>query len=164
MATTDILRLPERVGGASSRVNENMSQLTMITATQFLFSHIYNTSLIRQFSITKDFNPGAPPLNYMALTDEARTAVQYHINQLNRNSFDPRHAVWAVNNVFLLRGELVFVAENLTAVPRPRSRRGQYRHCEFAGVYVAFSCLVAEPEPNRNEQNELYAYILIEMP
>ena len=60
----------------------------------------------------------------MALTEETRSAVQFHITQLNRNSFDPRHAIWAVNNVYLLRGELVFVAENLTAVPRPKSRRG----------------------------------------
>ncbi|CCA67107.1 hypothetical protein PIIN_00941 [Serendipita indica DSM 11827] len=112
MATNDLLRLPERSGG-----------------THYLLSHIWATSLIRQLSVTKDFNPGAQPTNYMNLSEENRSAIQYHINQLNRNSFDPRHAVWAVNNVYLLRGELLFVAENLTAVPRPRSRRGQYaRH------------------------------------
>lgn len=106
MATNDLLRLPERSGG-----------------THYLLSHIWATSLIRQLSVTKDFNPGAQPTNYMNLSEENRSAIQYHINQLNRNSFDPRHAVWAVNNVYLLRGELLFVAENLTAVPRPRSRR-----------------------------------------
>lgn len=106
MAANDLLRLPERSG-----------------ATHYLLCHIWGTSLIRQLSVTKDFNPGSNPLNYLQLTDETRSAVQYHINQLNRNSFDPRHAVWAVNSIYLLRGELVFVAENLTAIPRPKTKR-----------------------------------------
>ncbi|KAG8808305.1 hypothetical protein FRC17_004006 [Serendipita sp. 399] len=111
MATTDLLRLPERSGG-----------------THYLFNHIWgSTALIRQLSVTKDFNPGCQALNYMSLSEESRSSVQYHLNQLNRSSFDPRHAVWAVHSIYLLRGELVFIAENLTAIPRPKSRRGQYQ-------------------------------------
>ncbi len=95
-------------------------------ATQYLFCHFYNTSLIRQLSVTKDFNPGAQPLSYFSLTDELRKSVQYHLTQLNRNSYDPKHAVWGINTIYSLRGEHVFIAENLTAVPRPKSRRGQF--------------------------------------
>ncbi|PVF95575.1 hypothetical protein CPB86DRAFT_817118 [Serendipita vermifera] len=135
MAANDLLRLPERSG-----------------ATHYLLCHIWGTSLIRQLSVTKDFNPGSNPLNYLQLTDETRSAVQYHINQLNRNSFDPRHAVWAVNSIYLLRGELVFVAENLTAIPRPKTKRGQCAPpFTLAGllapsVQVALACK-AEEDP-----------------
>lgn len=88
-----------------------------------MFIHFYNTSIVRQLSVTKEFNPGAQPLNYFQLTDELRKSIGYHLTQLNRNSYDPKDAVWGVNTVYSLRGEHVFIAENLTAVPRPRSRR-----------------------------------------
>jgi hypothetical protein len=97
-------------------------------ATTFLFLHIWDRQVIRQISVTKDFNPGTPPLNYFALTDEIRSAVGYHVQQLNRNSPDPRHAIWACQNVYLLRGELCFVAECLTSNPHPPSSRGWLPH------------------------------------
>jgi hypothetical protein len=104
-------------------------------ATTFLFLHIWERQLIRQISVTKDFNPGAPPLNYFTLTHEIRSAVGYHVQQLNRNSPDPRHAIWACQNIYFLRGELCFVAECLTSEPVPRSQRGGYpfRYQEQAG-------------------------------
>jgi hypothetical protein len=133
MAANDLVRLPERSGGTYS----HYSQLFIdchFTAGQYLFCHFYNNSLIRQLSVTKDFNPGAQPLSYFSLTDELRKSVQYHLTQLNRNSVDPKHAVWAINTIYSLRGEHVFIAENLTAVPRPKSRGGQFSN--FAGVYA----------------------------
>src|SRR5258708_305129 len=94
------------------------------TATTFLLWHVWYRQLIRQISVTRDFNPGTPRLNYFALTDEIRSAVGYHVQQLNRNSPDPRHAVWACRSIYLLRGELCFIAECLTSNPRPMSHRG----------------------------------------
>jgi hypothetical protein len=116
----------------------------LLPAGQYLFCHFYSNSLIRQLSVTKDFNPGAQPLSYFSLTDELRTSVQYHLTQLNRNSVDPKHAVWAINTIYSLRGEHVFIAENLTAVPRPKSRGGQFSN--FTGVYGVLLASVGYPK------------------
>lgn len=123
---------------SSSSSAQTVIDIALTTATQYLCLHFYATSVVRQLSVTKDFNPGSQPLSYFQLTDDLRKAVQYHLTQLNRNSYDPKHAVWGINTVYSLRGEHVFIAENLTAVPRPKSRRGQFAN--FAGVYAVGCC------------------------
>lgn len=126
----DPLQLPDRQGGRMVTLVTSLylPELTEmpVAATTFLFLHIWQRQLIRQMSVTKDFNPGAPPLNYFTLTDEIRSAVGYHVQQLNRNSPDPRHAVWACQNIYLRGGELCFIAECLTSNPLPKSQRGAY--------------------------------------
>jgi len=126
----DPCQLPDRQGGRIVALVAiwYLPELTRIpaAATTFLFLHIWERQLIRQMSVTKDFNPGAPPLNFFTLTDEIRSAVGYHVQQLNRNSPDPRHAIWACQNIYSLRGELCFTAECLTSEPLLRSLRGGY--------------------------------------